>query len=1495
MKIYNNKISFDSKESRRSFALLPSQESLWKLDQLRGDCSASLRADLLRIPGSLDVGLFREALTKAVDEAAALQMHVRLLGGRPRLVGGATAVDCPLIDLSGAAYPSAVAIAWFDTQCHGAAFEPDMPLVRFALVRLEEDVHLWARFISQIAADANSRLALSRRVQSHLEALGGHAAAPPAPTPYSACLQAFVGSTTVARQTAALAYWRSTLARLPRSIWPATPPVGRLGFRRSHFGDLAQLRARAAAAGTSVARLAVAAFAQALGRHFARSAIRIGVQVDMRGGARFRDTVGCFSTVVPVGIDALEAPVPHLAASIGKTLSTAYRHGRILFPRGGRGTDGAQAVDVLFSYMPEVDNGRWEEVGRYHGPSAPLILSCCESGARLALTLDHDPNRLNAGDAEGLLQATISGLNEENCVEQPKGVQGRLVEFADKVSLQPDCLAAGLFAVAAARVLDRLDEEIVVAIQRRQAPRRSFALVVRSTDSLGAALKVIMGRLRDDPVGSDRDPVVVMHEADDPDSPQMEAAGAMAIPVERGIAQAWRCLLDDLPASLSNPASSLRIMDPSDERSLRRLGDGPRRELPRPATLPALIAAQAERTPDAPAVCDGKVEMSYRTLMLRAEIIAGGVRASGQGRGAIVGVRMSRSAEMVAALLGIHLAGAAFLPLDPRHPPNRQRYMLEDAGVRLVLTDDDAGLGVAELRSDRFEMETAAPAIDPAREGDVAYVLYTSGSTGRPKGVVIRQRSIANLAIWGARMLGPSACRGVVFSTSLTFDVAMFELFSPLVAGGRVLVIDNLTQLATSPLRDEALVVSSSPTVLDAVVRSVGLPPNVMTIVSAGEALRRDVSDRLLAARPGLRLVNAYGPTEATVYASFADIGRSPAAPTIGRPLQNMSLRVVDRQGALLPRGCEGELHIGGEGIAAGYLNRPDLTADRFGTETPAGGPIYRTGDRVRWDADGNLQYLGRADSQIKLHGVRIEPGEVEAAILRIGGIVAAAVGVRGKGGARRLVAWLVAPGGSPGDRVIRRRLMEVLPTAMIPATFVLLDALPVTSSGKLDRAALTVPKQEPPEQQRLARRPFTPVEQAVAGLWREVLDHPSIHEGDFGAEQTLEDLGVDSLGVVLVCAAVEAAHGLRVPPALIEAGLSLTSIATFLEQRGQPRHVHLIVDGKRLLPSRRNERGYEFELNFPIRDVRIVSPWAVPREVNGQPDDRRLGVWIESIAWEQAGEGQQVTLDQPFLGDGFHSWEPHSGRRWTDGHAILAGDLIPAWRGPARLILRCWDWAEGKMIETRGGGHQWLAEFESLGSSCEFGFVQQGLGAHVALGLLRWAATDHERLLDGLVSDFGALADPTRLAVGPSAPDHVLVTPYATMHTFQSLNDVGPDRTEVMLRRSIAAMQYLRRKLLDDLREGRKMFVFTSSAPSFDESDMRALKVAMAKHGPAPLLCVTAKPDGQAGPLSLPRRLADGLYAAEIGRFVGSSGPFDEWIAICRAALALRERDRLP
>jgi amino acid adenylation domain-containing protein len=569
--------------------------------------------------------------------------------------------------------------------------------------------------------------------------------------------------------------------------------------------------------------------------------------------------------------------------------------------------------------------------------------------------------------------------------------------------------------------------------------------------------------------------------------------------------------------------------------------------------LHTLVAEQAARTPDAVAVICETERLTYQALDERANQLAHYLRARGVGPEVRVGLCLERSPELVVALLGILKAGGAYVPLDPKHPPTRLAHILDDAQVAVTFahtrTSAAFAAAAAETRCGTAECcdldapEVAAalaaePATGPPESGvgpaNAAYAIYTSGSTGRPKGVLLEHRQIVNYVLGVSRRLRFTPGASYALVQPLTVDIGKTMLFPSLCLGGCLHVIAE--RRASDPVAlDEYFAqhaidgVKITPSHLGALqsFSSTREPTHLLPrrwLVLGGESSQRGWVDELRRRAPrGCTIFNHYGPTETTVgvltYEVRAeDEGRSPTLP-LGRPLPNSRAYVLDAGMRLVPAGVPGELYIGGAGLARGYLDKPALTAERFvpdpfGAEHgEPGARLYRTGDRVRWSAAGQLEFLGRIDFQVKLRGFRIELGEVENALLAHASVRDCVAVVReDRPGDTRLVAYVVpvdrhGDGRSADVSTLREHLRERLPDYMMPAALVSLDALPLSPNGKVDRSALPAPTGERPELAAGYEAPSTPVEEALAALWRELLgvDRVGVHDNFF-------DLGGNSI-----------------------------------------------------------------------------------------------------------------------------------------------------------------------------------------------------------------------------------------------------------------------------------------------------------------------------------------------------------------------------------------------
>jgi amino acid adenylation domain-containing protein len=490
-------------------------------------------------------------------------------------------------------------------------------------------------------------------------------------------------------------------------------------------------------------------------------------------------------------------------------------------------------------------------------------------------------------------------------------------------------------------------------------------------------------------------------------------------------------------------------------------------------TLVELFDEQAARTPDSVALVDGSSRLTYRELHTRTNQIALQLVGFGVTRETLVGVFHQRTAQMIAAMLGILKAGAAYVPLDPVYPKQRLQAILEDAKPRVVLTQQKL-LGLLPstqakalcLEEIPGPEDVACPGNETSADtgpGNLAYVIYTSGSTGKPKGVALEHRGAVALVYWAKRLFARDELSGVLASTSICFDLSVFEIFVPLCNGGKVILAENALALANLPAAPEVTLINTVPSAMKELLRARAVPSSVTVVNLAGEPLATELVDQIYRSTAVNKVYDLYGPTETTTY-STGSLRQAGAPATIGRPLSNEQVYLLDKHLQPVPTGIPGELCIGGVGLARGYLNQPELTRQKFIPDPfKSGGRLYRTGDLARWSSDGCLEYLGRIDQQVKIRGFRIELGEIEALLRNHPGIREALVLAReDHPGDKRLVAYVVSRiDGTPTADELKSALQEKLPHYMVPSTFVFLQEIPLTPNGKVDRKALPAPKRD--------------------------------------------------------------------------------------------------------------------------------------------------------------------------------------------------------------------------------------------------------------------------------------------------------------------------------------------------------------------------------------------------------------------------------------------------
>ncbi|WP_371501176.1 amino acid adenylation domain-containing protein [Kitasatospora sp. NBC_00374] len=548
------------------------------------------------------------------------------------------------------------------------------------------------------------------------------------------------------------------------------------------------------------------------------------------------------------------------------------------------------------------------------------------------------------------------------------------------------------------------------------------------------------------------------------------------------------------------------------------------------APLADLVEAQVRRTPDRTALIDGGSRLTYRELWSAVQQLASALADAGVRAETLVGVCLPRTSDLVVAVLAVLRAGGAYVPLDPAYPRDRLELVIGDAEAPVVITDSAREHLLATAGAKLLHIDGArhAPAVtefpDPGPDA-LANVLYTSGSTGRPKGVAVTQHGVNALLRWAAGLLGPQDVAGVLFGTSICFDLSVYEIFLPLSVGGTVVLAQNVLALPDLPARDEVTLVNTVPSAMGALLRGGrGLPPNVRVVNTAGEPMSRRLADQVYAQPQVQRLYNLYGPTEDTVYSTWWPVGRDQTfEPLLGHFLPGTTGLILDEHRRPVAPGGIGELYLAGDGLARGYHGRPDLTEQSF--VTIDGRRCYRTGDLVRLRPDGNLESHGRTDHQVKVRGFRVELAEIEAVLSGHPG-VQAAVAVVQRDEAGDYLAAFVQPdqGAEPAVAALRERCAAALPGYMVPAAIELLERFPLTPNGKADRRAMPVAARARTAQEHYVA-PRTPTETRIAELWRSVLGVPQV-----GVHDVFLDLGGHSLLALSVLARIEREFQVRVP-----------------------------------------------------------------------------------------------------------------------------------------------------------------------------------------------------------------------------------------------------------------------------------------------------------------------------------------------------------------------------
>jgi amino acid adenylation domain-containing protein len=639
----------------------------------------------------------------------------------------------------------------------------------------------------------------------------------------------------------------------------------------------------------------------------------------------------------------------------------------------------------------------------------------------------------------------------------------------------------------------------------------------------------------------------------------------------------FRVLLEAAVADPARPVGELDLLSEAERHLVLEEWNQTDRTYPPEVMRPVheLVADRAIREPDAVAVLDAVKQLTYGELDARANRLARLLRSYGVGPDVVVAVCAERSMEMVIAVLAVLKAGGAYAPIDPAYPEERVAFMLSDTNAPVLLTQKRLLAGLPEHRartvcldgdSELISSHDEAPLENTATLDSLAYVIYTSGSTGRPKGVAMGHRPLSNLIAWQLESFSaPAAARTLQFA-SLSFDVAFQEIFSTWLSGGTLVLIDEAARrdpealirfISEQQVERVFLPFVALENLCEAAGRTGVRIPGLRELVTAGEQLKAtDAVRGFFDSHASCALINQYGPTESHVVTSFALTGPSarwPSLPPIGRPVANARIYLLDPRGQPVPIGVEGELYIGGASLARGYLDRPELTGERFVPDPFGRNPdarMYRTGDTAHHLPDGSIAYTGRADHQLKIRGFRIEPGEVEEALRRHPAVREAVVmAVEDAAAEKRLVAYLLGDAQATSLNELSDLLRRTLPEYMVPSAMVFLDQFPLTPNGKIDRHRLSLTSLGEQERERERILPRTDTERRLGAIWREVLNVDEV-----GVNENFFELGGHSLMAVRLFSKLDRNLGVHLPISALFETATIEGLAERIEreQRGR-------------------------------------------------------------------------------------------------------------------------------------------------------------------------------------------------------------------------------------------------------------------------------------------------------------------------------------------------------
>jgi aspartate racemase len=633
------------------------------------------------------------------------------------------------------------------------------------------------------------------------------------------------------------------------------------------------------------------------------------------------------------------------------------------------------------------------------------------------------------------------------------------------------------------------------------------------------------------------------------------------------MAEHYQSLLEGIVTNPDQSISQLPLLTEAERRQLLLVWNETQTDYPKDQPIHYLFDTQVRQTPEAVALIFGETELTYEALGRRANQLAHHLKTLGIEHGDLVGLCLDRSCEMIIAILAILKAGAAYVPLDPAYPAKRLAFMLDNTQTSVLLTQQSQLEQLPAYQGNVVCLDSDWPAIERQPQtnpsntvisSDLAYVIYTSGSTGKPKGVEVCHRSVARL-LFGVDYVRLDRHQTFLLLAPISFDASTFELWGALLHGGRCVVyperVPTFDKLGEVIRAHKVTTLWLTASLFNAVIdEDAEILAGVSQVLTGGEALSPMHIRRALERLPQTQLVNGYGPTESTTFTCCYRIPRDLAdhaqSIPIGRPIANTQVYILDKQLNPAPIGVPGELYIGGDGLARGYLNRPELTAEKFVRHPFSENPearLYKTGDLARYRPDGNIEFMGRIDHQVKLRGFRIELGEIEAVLSAHPSVQQAVIAVREATlGNPQLVAYVVARDGRDlSMESLRAHLKQRLPEYMVPSAFVYLDALPLTPNGKFDREALPAPDRERPDLQEAYAEPRTLIEEILTEIWAELLGLQQV-----GIQDDFFALGGHSLLATQLISRLEAAVGITLPLSRIFEARTVAELALDITER---------------------------------------------------------------------------------------------------------------------------------------------------------------------------------------------------------------------------------------------------------------------------------------------------------------------------------------------------------